>query len=193
MRGAVRRGRLNPMVRPSTVWFKAQTSPPKWTTRPRGSWESNVQVVSLDARYRPCEVGPSRQIHSDPGTDMKRATDKLALRSSWARRSRCVGVRLTRLATRQDTALSYGFRCPVSDQVELNRPHRAPPRRVLSPLPLLFIKLCGCRWIKEPVFIPLTHSSSRHRPAGARSVRAANHNATRLGIKFDFLGELGLL
>src|ERR671918_2994253 len=100
VRGAVRRLLLNSMVSPSTVSFKAQTSPPKWTTRPRGSWESNVQVASLVAQHQPCEVGPSQQIHSDLGTDMKRATDKLALRSSWARRSRCVGVRLTRPATR---------------------------------------------------------------------------------------------
>ena len=120
VRGAVRSVLLNPVVSPST---RAQTSPLKWIRRPLGSSELSVQGASLDARCRRYEVGPSQRIHSDLGNDTQPATDKLALRSSWARRSRCVGVRLTRLATRQDKAVFSEFHYLALDRAELGRHH----------------------------------------------------------------------
>lgn len=90
-------------------------------------------------------------------------------------------------------AVSYGSRCPASDQAEPGKHHLGLPPRVLSPLPLFLVKPCGRRRIKKPVFIPLTHFPSCSRPPRARPAPSANHNATWLGLKFNFVSELGFL
>jgi hypothetical protein len=54
-------------------------------------------------------------------------------------------------------------------------------------------KRVGIGPIKKPVFILLTHSPSCGRPARARPAPSANHNATRLGLKFNFVSEPGFL
>jgi hypothetical protein len=69
----------------------------------------------------------------------------------------------------------------------------APALYALPPLPLFLIKPCGRCWIKEPVFIPLAHSSSCGRPARAGPVSSANHNASWLSLQFDLVRELGFL
>jgi hypothetical protein len=103
--------------------FKAQTSPLKCSRRPLGSWETIVQGASLVAQHSQYVVGPWRQIRFGPGNGTKLAMDKHAPQLSSARQSRCVVVRLTRLATRQDMAVSFEFHYLVWDQVELGRHH----------------------------------------------------------------------
>ncbi len=119
--------------------------------------------------------------------------DKLALRSSWARRSRCADGHSTRLVIRQDKAASYEFRYPASDQAEPGRLHLALPLAVLSPLPLFLVKLCRRRGIKKLVFASFMHLTSCSGPTRTGAPPSANHNATGLGLQFDFVYELGFL
>jgi hypothetical protein len=66
-------------------------------------------------------------------------------------------------------------------------------RRFLSPLPIFLIELGRSRGIKETVFTSLMHLTSCGSPSRTRPASSANHNPAWLGVKLDFLGELGLL